>query len=97
MHRTFGVDAHHVLDVGLRDASDEGFYEAARDADAIVVTKDIDFVALLERRVPPPAVVWLTIGNCTNAALRERLGAVWPMVMELLAAGESVVEVSRAR
>ena len=61
------------------------------------MTKDIDFVTLVERRGPPPAVVWVTLGNCTNAALRERLEVVWPMAVELLAAGEAVVEVSRAR
>jgi uncharacterized protein (DUF433 family) len=45
-------------------------FAAARAARAVVVTKDVDLVALLERRGPAPQVVWVTTGNVTNAGLR---------------------------
>lgn len=59
-----------------------------------MLTKDSDFVDLLERHGPPPQVVWLTCGNTSNAYLRQLLGAAWPRVAALLAAGEPLVEVS---
>jgi predicted nuclease of predicted toxin-antitoxin system len=91
-----GVDARHVLDAGLLEAADGAIFEAARAAGvAAVVTKDEDFVTLLERRGPPPAVVWVTAGNVRNAELRRIVLDAWPRVAELLAAGEPLVEVSR--
>ena len=43
--------------------------EGPRQGNVIVLTKDSDFVQLLERRGPPPQVVWLTCGNTSNLAL----------------------------
>jgi len=94
LRRTFGVDAYAVRDLGLRDAEDPVIFARARAAGAVVVTKDSDFVDLLERHGPPPQVVWLTCGNTSNAYLRGLLGGVWPQVAALLAAGEPLVEVS---
>jgi len=70
-----------VRDVGLRHAKDKDIFAAARQVKAIVLTKDADFAEMVERLGPPPAVIWLTCGNTSNAALRvllreafERLG-----------------------
>lgn len=78
-----GVDAAHTFELGLLGATDIAIFEAARAAGAVVVTKDVDFVELLERRGPPPQVVWVTTGNVTNAALRT-LVAAWDRAVELL-------------
>jgi predicted nuclease of predicted toxin-antitoxin system len=51
---TFGVAAHAVRDLGLREAKDLGIFHAAREAGAVVMSKDSDFVLLLERFGPPP-------------------------------------------
>jgi predicted nuclease of predicted toxin-antitoxin system len=47
--RTLGVSCSAVRELGLRDAPDHEIYMAARDGQAIVVTKDADFVNPLER------------------------------------------------
>ena len=94
LRRTFGLDAIHVRDLGLRDAEDPAIFEAARAAGAVVVTKDGDFVGLLERRGPPPRVVWLTFGNTSNARLREILTAAWPAARAALEAGAPLVAIS---
>ena len=60
-----------------------------------MITKDDDFVRLLEQRGPPPRVLWVRCGNVKNAALREILVRSWPEAAALLAAGESLVEVGR--
>lgn len=89
-----GVDAAHVDAVGQLGADDAAIFEAARAGGAtVVVTKDQDFVRLLESRGPPPQVVWVTLGNMRNAALRDALLPVWPQVAALLANGEPLVEV----
>ncbi len=45
---TFGVEAIALRDLGLRDAEDSEIFEAAKDQKAIVMTKDSDFVDLVE-------------------------------------------------
>ncbi len=35
------------------------------------MTKDRDCIRLLEEQGPPPQVIWLRLGNGSNAALQE--------------------------
>ena len=56
----FGIQAMPVRDLGLHEASDQQIFEAARAADAIVITKDLDFVEMVERFGTPPRILWLT-------------------------------------
>ena len=90
----FAVEATPVRDLGLREASDERIFDAARSAGAVVMTKDVDFVSLLERRGPPPQVLWVTCGNTSDARLREILGRVFGTAREMLTAGEALVEIN---
>jgi predicted nuclease of predicted toxin-antitoxin system len=92
-----GIEATHVGDLGLLTATDERIFSAARAADAVVATKDIDFVQLLERRGPPPRVLWVTCGNVSNVALRTLFATAWPKAAALFAAGEPLVELGNAR
>ena len=92
-----GVEAVHTFDLGLLGAADRAIFDAARAAGAAVVTKDVDFVALLERRGPPPQVVWVTAGNVSNAGLRALVAAAWPRCADLLRAGEPLVELGDRR
>ncbi len=60
---TFGVEAIALRDLGLRDAEDSEIFETAKVQQAIVITKDSDFVDLVERLGSPPQIIWLTCGN----------------------------------
>jgi predicted nuclease of predicted toxin-antitoxin system len=51
---TFGVTAHAVRNLGLRDSKDLPIFHAAREAGAVIISKDSDFVFLLERFGPRP-------------------------------------------
>ncbi len=93
----FDVEAKPVRELGLRDAGDREIFLAAREADAVMLTKDSDFVLLLEQLGPPPRILWLTVGNTSNARLREVLSKNFPTVQNLLLRGESLVEISEAR
>ena len=51
-----GLQVIAVRDVGLRDASDPLIFRAAREAGVVVITKDRDFIRLLDEQGPPPQV-----------------------------------------
>ena len=94
----YGVAAVHVEAVELLQADDPVIFEAARAGGAsVVVTKDEDFVQLVDRHGPPPQVVWVTCGTVRNAELRRIVLEAWPRVATLLAAGEPLVEISQRR
>lgn len=89
----FPVDAVAIRDLGLRDAEDKDIFQAARSERAVVMTKDSDFVLLLDRLGPPPQVIWVTCGNTSNARLKEILTRTLSKALELLDAGERLVEI----
>jgi predicted nuclease of predicted toxin-antitoxin system len=69
----YPMSAVAIRDLGLRDAEDKEIFEAARLEKAVVMTKDSDFVLLLDRLGPPPQVIWVTCGNTSNGRLKEVL------------------------
>ena len=95
-HQALEVTAISVRDMHLRDATDRVIFRAAREANAVVLTKDDDFVRLVERPGPPPQVVWLTCGNTSNVVLQRILMRSWPAVSSMLARGEALVEITGA-
>ena len=94
---TFGVAAHAVRDLGLREAKGFAIFHAAREAGAVVISKDSDFVLPLERFGPPPQVLWVTCGNTSNARMREISLKGFPEARARLEQGEPLVEISDAR
>ncbi len=90
---TFGLTAVALRDVGLRDAEDDEIFEAAKAQGVIMMTKDSDFVDLVDRLGSPPQIIWLTCGNTSNARLREILSETLPRALELLETGEALVEI----
>jgi len=93
---TFDVTALAVRELGLRDAEDDQiFFEARKSAD-IVISKDKDFIILLERHGSPPKIIWLTCGNTSDAALRQILTTKFHEALRLFESGESLVEIGSA-
>lgn len=89
----FTVAALPLRDLGLREAEDESIFMAARSAGAVVLTKDSDFVHLLESQGSPPKVLWFTCGNTSEAALQQLLARHLTLALRLLDAGEDLVEI----
>lgn len=87
-------DAKAIRDLGLRDVNDEDIFNKAKIADAIVMTKDIDFKILQDRLGAPPKIIWLTCGNTSNKRLKEILISHLHDAIELLNSGDSIVEIS---
>lgn len=91
---TFNVEATALKQLGLRDAKDVEIFELARVANAVILTKDSDFVDLACRLGTPPQILWLTCGNVTNRNLRQILAIALPNAIEQLRLGEAIVEIS---
>jgi predicted nuclease of predicted toxin-antitoxin system len=91
---TFRVTAVALRDLGLRNAEDPEIFEAAKAQGVIFMTKDSDFVDLVERLEAPPQIIWLTCGNTSNDRLREILSSTLAEALELLSSGEKLVEIS---
>jgi predicted nuclease of predicted toxin-antitoxin system len=92
----FDLDAVAVRDIGLRDAEDSDIFASARAAGVVVMTKDSDFVELLQRHGPPPQIIWLRSGNTSNARLKVLFTQALPSVLPMLEAGEPLVEIGDA-
>jgi predicted nuclease of predicted toxin-antitoxin system len=90
----FGFESSPLRDLGLRDAEDLIIFNAARQANAIILTKDKDFVLLLEQFGPPPRIIWLACGNTSNSVLKTLLSVTLAEAVRVLEDGESIVEVS---
>jgi predicted nuclease of predicted toxin-antitoxin system len=89
----FSGTATALRDLGLRDATDRAIFLAARSASAILITKDSDFLRLLDELGAPPKVIWLTCGNTSNARLKEILTNTLSQALSLLQS-EQLVEIN---
>jgi predicted nuclease of predicted toxin-antitoxin system len=93
LESSFGVEARAVSTLGLRDAKDREIFFAARTAEAVILTKDSDFVRLLEEHGPPPSILWITAGNTSNSRMKELLQSSWTKAITLIGSGEALVEI----
>ena len=93
LSKEYGVDAHSLRDLGLRDAPDIEIFQAALRAQAVVISKDSDFVELVSRHGSPPQLLWVTCGNVTNKRLQTVFGKTFSDAMASLESGQTIVEV----
>jgi predicted nuclease of predicted toxin-antitoxin system len=91
--KTFGVAAFSLKELGLRDAKDTEIFEAARQPNLVIMSKDSDFVDLVCRLGSPPQILWITCGNVTNQNLRRLLSSTFAEAITQLQQGEIVVEI----
>ncbi len=94
LSENFGLEAVALRDLSLRDARDVEIFEAARAENAVIMTKDSDFIDLVCRLGTPPQILWLTCGNVTNRNLQRLLMATLPDALEQLRQGAMIVEIS---
>lgn len=95
INRTFDeVEAESVRSLGLRDSTDLEIYNRAKQENATVMSKDDDFIELIDQGGSPPKLIWVTCGNTSNAKMREILHKTFPEAMRLLESGENIVEIS---
>jgi predicted nuclease of predicted toxin-antitoxin system len=93
LSKEYGVDALSLRDIGLRDAPDVEIFQAARKAQAVVISKDSDFVELVSRHGSPPQLLWVTCGNVSNERLQAVFGKTFPDALAALESGQAIIEV----
>lgn len=93
IRETLGHDAVALRDLGLRDAEDEEIFLRAKQAGVTLLTKDKDFVDLVNRLGPPPSVIWLRCGNTSEDRLKQILTDHIDEALGFLAAGDAIVEI----
>ena len=87
-----GYPSEHVGDLGLGAAPDSGIEARARETRAVVWSKDS---GLADRAGQSPGlqVVWVRVGNTTNASLRTRLAPLLGVIASALEDGETLIEI----
>jgi predicted nuclease of predicted toxin-antitoxin system len=83
--------AEHVGSTPGLSASDRAI--ATHAAGGVVVSKDVDFAAMVEGQSNAPQLLWIRLGNTTNVALFTVLHAQWARIEHELRAGAAIVEV----
>lgn len=98
INRTYTtIEAKSVSSLGLQRANDKSIFEAARKAGAVIMSKDADFLKLVDQFGVPPQILWITCGNTSNARMRDVLDKSLFKAVQLLSNGEHVVEISDLR
>ncbi len=78
------IQAIHVSDVGLREATDLEIWRFATAEDLILASKDDDFLTVFSK-VPLP--------DCRRTYLLETFRRLWPAIHSHFTHGERLVEI----
>jgi predicted nuclease of predicted toxin-antitoxin system len=88
------IQAISVRSVELQFAKDTEIYNYAKENGYVIMSKDDDFLSQIEKHGSPPALIWVTCGNTSNARMREILTSTLLKVKTLIDKGEPIVEIS---
>lgn len=79
--------------MGLRHAKDSPIWDYAMENQAIIITKDEDFVDRFRRQANAPVIVWLRLGNASKRVLLAWFLPVLPIVVQRIETGDRLIEV----
>ncbi len=91
-----GVKAQPLGVLGLRDATDREIFDAATRAGVTIITKDGDFLELVQRLGTALQIIWVTCANVTNKHRKQVFATTFAQACALLAGGAQVVEIADA-
>jgi predicted nuclease of predicted toxin-antitoxin system len=80
----FNVEVFSLAYLQMQYLDDFSIYTYAKEKNAIVFTKDFDFVQLQERLGSPPKIIFVTCGNTSNQKMKEILKSKFQLICELL-------------
>ena len=86
-----GHQAQHVFDLNLAEATDAHLWQLAEASQAVLVSKDEDFVDL-GRLKPGPKLLWITAANLSKQRLLAKFESKIGDIEAALEAGETLVE-----
>ncbi len=93
INENFDYEAFSLSGLGLRESDDLEIFSRAKTEGVVFVTKDSDFVDLVEVHGSPPKVILLRCGNTTNRRLREIFAAHLNEALARFDEGEIIVEI----
>ncbi len=64
-----------------------------KHAEAVIMSKDSDFLKLVDQFGTPPQIIWITCGNTSNNRMRAVLEKSLEKAVELIRSGEPIVEI----
>lgn len=82
--KQFDIPCKALRELNLLTAEDVQIFEKAKKENAIIITKDSDFVDLITRLKAPPKIILLTCGNTSNKKLKEIFKNKLPVALTLL-------------
>ncbi len=87
------IQAQSVRSLDLQRADDKTIFDAAKQADAVIMSKDSDFLQLVDQFGSPPQIIWITCGNTSNSRMRAALAKSLGKAVTLINSGEPIVEI----
>ena len=90
-HEELNVDAVHLADVGLREATDLEIWRYATAEDLILASKDDDFLSIFSK-APTAQLPSVRLGNCRRSTYARIGGAAdpaWSGLRELVSADKT--------
>lgn len=81
-----------MFDIGLQAADDPVIWEHARKENAVIISKDEDFVDRWLLNATPVALIWIRKGNCSNQVLMAWFEPLWPETLKRLEHDERLIE-----
>lgn len=85
----FADNTIHATDIG-KGLTDQDLWQAARERESILVTKDADFFDRLLMQGPPPKVIWIRTGNVKRKDLEEHFRFHWKTILKTLESSDLV-------
>ena len=84
----------HADNIGLAfPAKDNEIWRYAKENDCTIITKDSDFVSLLEINGYPPKIILLKMGNNGNKALSEIIIKAEKDIKDFIASDYGLLEI----
>jgi len=84
--------AEHVYDIGPGDASDRELLRYAFENEAVLVTKDEDFVDLVTVGEDIPTLVWIRVSNTRRAPLLAWFEPRIEQIVTMVESGNGLIE-----
>lgn len=82
---SLGHAAYSFAFLGALTSNDFSVFQNAKARNNIIIlTKDEDYVSLVEKYGPPPKIIWVTIGNCSKEKLKELIMSKMPSAIDML-------------
>jgi predicted nuclease of predicted toxin-antitoxin system len=89
----FKIECKSFESLNWLTLDDEHVFINAKSMNAIVITKDNDFLNLLLKHKAPPKIIWLTCGNTSKQRLKEILSSYLSVALKMLN-DDDLVEIS---